>query len=79
MIKLFGRAVFYKLVIYAKPYDARRVAVCRHPLQYRAAESAGYHPVFGGHDGLELFSHFMQYLLIQRLQPSHIVVSKTEC
>ena len=57
MIKLFGRAVFYKLVIHAEADHMRRVAVIGHPFQNGRTQTSGDHTVLGGDDGLEALAH----------------------
>ena len=78
MIKLFGRAVFYKLVVHTQTHHARCVTVIGHPLQDCATQTTGNHAVLGRHDGLEMLTHFMQDLFVHRFQPPHIVMGDIE-
>ena len=56
MIELFGRAVFYKLVVDTEPDDVRCISVIAHPFQNGTSQSSCDDSVLCRHDGLEMFT-----------------------
>ena len=75
LILLFHLAMLHEVVGQAHAQDFRPISVVVHPFQYGRPHAAVAYAVLNGDDLLETFAHFLEQLLVERLEEAKVVVS----